>query len=73
MGLEPITPNLKDWCAHPVAPRDLPCAPIRTRTGTPGLKVQLTNLYPMRALPKLCIEFNLLSITQLVSILVELS
>ena len=52
MGLEPITPSLKDWCAHPVAPRDLPCAPIGTRTQTPGLKVQLTNLYPMRALPK---------------------
>ena len=63
MGLEPITPSLKDWCAHPVAPRDLPCAPIRTRTGTPGLKVQLTNLYPMEALPKSFIRFNLLSIT----------
>ena len=47
----PQSHSLKGWC-FTIQLQDLPCAPIRTRTGTPGLKVQLTNLYPMRALPK---------------------
>lgn len=45
------------------------CAPIRTRTGTPGLKVQLTNHYPMRALPERYDWLNLLPITNLAPIL----
>ena len=47
----PQSHNLKGWCFS-IQLQDRPCALIRTRTGTPGLKVQLTNLYPMRALPK---------------------
>ena len=50
-GSNPQSRSLKGWC-FTIQLQDLPCAPIRTRTGTPGLKVQLTNLYPMRALPK---------------------